>query len=155
MKFKLKCKKQKGYTMIEMMVAIAIFGIITGIGGLALQQIVTVPERGDSQVEALHELQNVIHWVSLDVGSAEAAVGGGSLSLTMPDDAVAVYSCSGTTLYRNYDDGGAQTIARNITNLKFTVTGRTITIEITSAPESRWSISESGTWQIAMRPSGT
>jgi prepilin-type N-terminal cleavage/methylation domain-containing protein len=145
-------KKQRGYTMIEMTVAIAIFGVIAGVCGLALQQIVTVPERGDSQVDALHELQNVIHWLGLDAGSAQAAVGGSSLSLTMPDDAVVAYSRTGTTLYRNYEGGGAQTIAGNITNLKFTVSGRTITMEITSAPESRWGISESETCQVTMRP---
>jgi|WetSurMetagenome_2_1015567.scaffolds.fasta_scaffold698332_1 prepilin-type N-terminal cleavage/methylation domain-containing protein len=151
MKLKLKGERQSGYTLVEMMVAIAIFGVITGICGLALQQIVTVPERGDSQVDALHELQNVIHWVSLDAGSAEAAAGGSSLTLTMPDDAEVVYSCSGTTLYRHYGDD-AQTIARNITNLKFTVSGRSITIEVTSAPENRWNVSENRTYQVAMRP---
>jgi prepilin-type N-terminal cleavage/methylation domain-containing protein len=151
MKFKLKAKKQSGYTLIEMMVAITIFGVITGICGLALQQIVTVPERGDSQTDALHELQNVIHWVGLDAGSAEAAVGGSSLTLTMPDNSEVVYSCIGTVLSRNYDDN-AQTIARNITNLEFTVSGRSITMEVTSAPENRWGISESGTYQVTMRP---
>ena len=155
MKFKQELKKkimrQTGYTLIETVVAIAIFGIITGVCGLALQQIVTVPERGDSQVDALHDLQNAIHWVGLDAGSAEAAVGGTSLSLTMPDGAAVVYSRSGTALSRNYA-GDSQTIARSINNLEFTVNGRTITMNISSAPESRWGISENRTYQVTMRP---
>jgi prepilin-type N-terminal cleavage/methylation domain-containing protein len=147
-------KKQRGYTMIEMMVGIAVFGVITGICGLALQQIVTIPEKGDSQVDALHELQNVIHWVSLDAGSAVSAIGGGNVTLAMPDESVIVYRRSGTTLYRYYADD-AQTVARNITSLNFTVDGRIITMDITSAPGSRWNISEHRTYQIAMRSSGS
>jgi prepilin-type N-terminal cleavage/methylation domain-containing protein len=151
MKLKQNYKGQRGYTLIEMMVAITIFGVITGICGLALQQIVTVPEKGDSKADALHELQNVIHWVALDTGSAEGAAGGSTLTLTMPDNSEVVYSRSGTKLFRHYDDD-AQAIARDITSLKFTVTGRSITIEVTSAPENRWGISESGTYQVTMRP---
>lgn len=152
MKFEQMIIKQRGYTMIETVVAIAVFGIIAGICGLALQQIVTVPEKGDSQVDALHEIQNAIHWVSLDAGAAEAAVGGTSLTLTMPDDTTAAYSRTANTLYRNYNGGTAQTIAQNITDLKFTVSGRTVTMEITSAPDGRWDISESETCRVAMRP---
>ena len=110
-----------------------------------------MPEKGDSQVDALHELQNAIHWVGLDAGSAEAAKGGNSLTLTMPDGSLVVYSRSGTELNRNYA-GGAQTIARSINNLEFTVNGRTITMNISSAPESRWGISENRTYQVTMRP---
>jgi prepilin-type N-terminal cleavage/methylation domain-containing protein len=153
-KFSPEPKKQRGYTMVEMTVAIAVLGIIAGICGLALQQIVTVPEKGDTQVDALHELQNAVYWVGQDAGSAQAAVGGASLTLTMPDDTEVLFNKSGTTLNRIYG-GSVLTIARNITNLKFTVNGRLVTMEITSTPESRWSISENCTYQVAMRPSGT
>jgi hypothetical protein len=105
-------------------------------------------------VDALHSLQNAIHWVSLDAGSAASAVGGGNLTLTMPDDTVVSYIKTGNSLYRNY--GGAnQTVARNITALEFSVTERLVTMNVTAMVESRWNISESRVYRIAMRPSGT
>jgi prepilin-type N-terminal cleavage/methylation domain-containing protein len=154
MNLKYFIKGQRGYTMVEMMVAIIIFGVIAGACGLALQQIVTVPEKGDTQVDALHELQNVIHWVGLDVGSAKTAVDGDDLTLTMPDDSVVSYIRTGDILYRNCD-GDSLVVARHISSMDFTLSGRVITINITSTPESRWGVSENRTCQLTMRPSGT
>ncbi len=146
-------KSERGYTLAEVMVAVTITGILAVLVGVMVPQIATVPEKGGAHLEALHDLQNAINWVGLDAGSAESAVGGNSLVLTMPDDSVISYAKTGNTLYR-FCDGGNQTIARNITNMNFTVNSRLITMDIKSVPDDRWNISENRTYQVAMRPSG-
>jgi prepilin-type N-terminal cleavage/methylation domain-containing protein len=151
---KLRLKKQGGYSLAEFMVGLAVIGILAGLLGVAVPQMTSIPEKGGAQVEALHNLQNVIHWIGVDAGSAQSAAGGGSLTLTMPDDSVISYTLTSGVLYRNIA-GDAQPVGRSISALAFTVSDRLITLEITAAPESRWGISESRTYQVAMRPSGT
>jgi prepilin-type N-terminal cleavage/methylation domain-containing protein len=146
-------KGERGYTLVELIVAIAITGFIIATLGLVLQQIFTVPERGNDQVAALHAVQNVAHWVGLDGQTAKSASGGGSLTLTLPDDSVISYTLTGEELHRIYG-GSNRTIAKDITSVNFTVLGRVITMDITAVPDSRWDISENQTYQIFMRPTG-
>jgi prepilin-type N-terminal cleavage/methylation domain-containing protein len=147
-------KKQRGYSLAEMMVSMTIIGILALLIGVAVPQMASVPEKGENQVDALHALQNAIHWVGRDAGSAQSAVGGGSLTLTMPDASIIRYTVNSETLYR-HANGLDQAVARNISSLAFTVDGRMITVNITAAPDSRWNLTESRTYQVAMRPSGT
>ncbi len=140
--------------MVEYLVAAAVVGILAVLIGVAGPQMTSIPEKGGAKMDAMHDLQNVIYWVGMDAGSAQTSVGGGSLTLTMPDDSVITYSRTGDTLYR-YDSGDALPVARSISALTFTVNDRMITLEITATPDSRWGISESRTYQVAMRPSGT
>jgi prepilin-type N-terminal cleavage/methylation domain-containing protein len=151
---KLKLKNQRGYTLTELLVGIAILAIVGVVIGTVIPQMMSIPEKGENQVDALSSLQNAIHWVSRDAGSAASAVGGGNLTLTMPDASVVSYTMTSGTLYRN-SGGSSQTVARNITGLSFSIDGRLITMSLTAQPESRWNISESRTYQVAMRPSGT
>lgn len=129
-------------------------GILAVVLGTVVQQMATVPEKGNDQVEALHAVQNAVHWVGTDAVSAQSAVGGSSLVLTFPDSSVITYQEQGNDLYR-YCNGENITIARSITKLNFTVSNRTITMDITAAPESQWNISENQVYQVVMRPSGT
>ena len=146
-------KGERGYTLVETLIAIAITGVIVTVLGMAVQQIFSVPEQGNTQVEALHAVQNAAHWVSLDGQTAKQASGGSSLDLTLPDDSTISYILSGSNLNRNCQ-GVSHTIAENISNVNFTVEGRVITMSIAAAPDSRWDISENETYQIYMRPTG-
>jgi prepilin-type N-terminal cleavage/methylation domain-containing protein len=146
-------KGERGYTLVETLIAIAITGFIVTVLGLSVQQVVTVPEQGDDQVAALHAVQNAAHWVSLDGQTAKSASGGSSLNLTLPDSSVISYTLSGGSLHRTYK-GVNRTIAKDISSLNFTIEGRVITMSITAAPNSRWSISDNQTYQIYMRPTG-
>ena len=69
-------KGEQGFTLVELLIAIAIMGSIFGVLGEAFHQVVTIPEYGNDRVTALHELQNVAHWVNLDGQMAENATGG-------------------------------------------------------------------------------
>lgn len=144
-------KGERGYTLVELMIAIAIAGFVTVVLGLVVQQTVTVPERGSDQVNALHALQNAAHWVSLDGQAAKSASGGSGLTLTLTDNSSVSYVLDGSELHR-IDESSDRTIARNIASTSFSVEGRLITMNIIAAPDSRWDISENGTYQISMRP---
>lgn len=147
-------KNERGYSLVEFLVALTIIGILAVMLGVAFPQMSSVPEKGQNQADALHALQNVIHWVSQDAGSAKSAVVGDSLTLTMPDDSVVSYTKTGDVLYRHHGSESTM-VAQNITSLSFAKSSRLITMSITAMPDSRWNISESRTYQIAMRPSGT
>jgi prepilin-type N-terminal cleavage/methylation domain-containing protein len=144
-------KVERGYTLVELIMAIAITGFLTATLGLVVQQTVTVPERGDDQVNARHAIQNAAHWVSLDGQTAKSASGGSGLALTLPDDSSLSYILYGDELHR-VSGSSNRTIARGIASASFSVEGRLITMNITAAPDSRWDMSESGTYQINMRP---
>jgi len=146
-------KGERGYTLVETLIAIAITGFIVTVLGLAVQQIVTVPEQGNDHIDALHAIQNAAHWVSLDGQTAKSAIGGGSLNITLPDNSVVLYTLSGGSLKRTYK-GVNRTVAQDISSVNFTVQGHLITVSITATPDSRWAVSENETYQIYMRPTG-
>ena len=145
-------KGERGYTLVELMIAIAITGFLTAVLGLVVQMTVSVPERGNDQVNALHAIQNAAHWVSLDGQTAKSASGGNALTLTLPDSSSIRYIRYGDELHRIYGSSN-RTIARSISSANFTVQGRLITMNITAATGGRWDVSENGTYQINMRPS--
>lgn len=142
---------ERGYTLVEALIAIAITGFLVTVLGLAVQQVVTVPERGGDQVDAIHPLQNAAHWVALDGQMALSATGGDNLTLTLPNGSVIFYTLRGTDLYRDYGTGN-QTIATDVTDISFSVQGKVISMTIVATPDSRWNISENQTCQIFMRP---
>lgn len=143
---------ERGYTLVEMMVATVIIGAIVVVLTLVSHQFFTIPEKSNDKVASLHAIQNVIHWISLDVMEAEFAYGGDNLSLTKPDATEINYERIGDELYRACD-GRDILLARSVSSVNFTVEDRLITMNITVAPESRWDISENCTYMVAMRPS--
>ena len=145
-------KGEQGFTYVELLMVIAITGFIFGILGAAIHHVVTVPEQGNDRITALHELQNVAHWVNLDGQMAQSATGGNELILTLPDSSSISYTLVGTDLYRTTSTSN-QTLAQNITSANFSIQDRIITMNLTSAPDGRWDVSENGTYKICLRPS--
>jgi len=143
-------KWQRGFTLVELIVSTAITGLIISGLGTAIYQIITVTEYGNDRLTAMHELQNVAHWFSLDGQRASAASGGSELVLTLSDDLSVTYTVVGTELYRTADSSN-MTLARNITSANFSVENRFITMTITSSPQGRWGVSENGTYKVYRR----
>jgi len=145
-------KGEQGITLVELLVVVAITGFIFSILGAAIHHIVTIPEYGNDRVTALHELQNVAHWVNVDGQMAQSATGGNELVLTLPDSSSISYTLVGTDLLRTTSTSN-RTLAQNITSANFSIQDRIVTMDLASAPDGRWGISENKTYKVCMRPS--
>jgi prepilin-type N-terminal cleavage/methylation domain-containing protein len=144
-------KKQQGFSLIELLITVSILGIMAGVLGPIFDQVLDIPDYGNVRLTAQHELQNAAHRVNIDGQMAKSATGGSSLVLTMPDNSTISYTLNSTNLTRTA--GGVTTVvARDITDLNFSVDGRHVTMDIISSPEGRWDVSENQTYQICLRP---
>ena len=144
---------QKGMTMVELVVATAVTGIIVVFLGTAIYQILTVTGYGNNRLIAAHELENASYRFNLDGQQAVAASGGSGLALTLSDNSTVTYALTGTELRRTAG-GNNIILARNIASLNFSVSNRVITMSLTSSLVGRDSVSENGTYQVYLRPTG-
>jgi prepilin-type N-terminal cleavage/methylation domain-containing protein len=109
-------KSQKGMTMLELLVAFAVTGIISGGITTTLYQMVTGSARTNNHMMAVKQVQNAGYWVSRDAQAAQSvAVDEGeatgfplTLAWTDWDDTenTVTYTLVGTELWR--DDGVQQ-----------------------------------------------
>jgi prepilin-type N-terminal cleavage/methylation domain-containing protein len=147
----MKKTDEKGFTMVELVMAVAITGLIVVFLGTAISQIFNVSQYGNNRLTALHEMQNAAYWFNRDGQQAKAAIGGSTLTLTLSDNTTVTYARVGTELRRTA--GGTQmTLARNITSANFSVTSRLLTMQMTSAPPGRDDVSETRSYQVWLRP---
>jgi prepilin-type N-terminal cleavage/methylation domain-containing protein len=160
MKFNLKHKlthkrrNQSGMTMVELVIAVAVSGIIVAFLGTAIYQIITVSGYGNDHLSAQHELQNAAAWFNLDVQGSVAAVGGSQLVLTLSDNTTVTYSLVSNQL-RRYSGVPYSTVARNISSAAFSITNRLATMSLVCLPSWRESVSENGTYMAYLRPAVT
>jgi prepilin-type N-terminal cleavage/methylation domain-containing protein len=146
-------KRQEGMTMVELITAMAISGVIVVFLGTAVFHIFSVTGYGNDELTALHEVQNAAHWFSQDGQEAKTATGGSQLMLTLADNSTITYSLVGTVLQRSA--GSLQlTLARNISSLAFSINGTLVTMRLTSAPAGSSNVSENGTYMVLLRPVG-
>jgi prepilin-type N-terminal cleavage/methylation domain-containing protein len=146
--------RQKGMTMVELVVAIATSGIIIAFLGTAIYQIIPVSGYGNDRLTATHELENIAHWFNIDGQGAKAATGGSGLALTMADNSSITYTLSGTEMLRTAS-GYQMTLARNIAVALFSINARVVTMSLTSSPPGRYGVSENGTYRVYLRPAET
>jgi len=79
-------RDERGMTLVEILVALAITGLITGILVTAIYQIYQVTGWGSNQMRVQHDLQNAATWLNRDVVSAYSAhiVSASEMTLTIP-----------------------------------------------------------------------
>lgn len=143
--------RQEGMTMVELVTAVAITGIIVVFLGTTVSQILSVSGYGNNELTALHELQNAAYWFNKDGQEAKVAVGGSELVLTLADNSTVTYSLVSTNLQRTV--GSLETtLARNISSVTFVVSDRLVTMNLTSAPVGSGEVSENGTYTVYLRP---
>jgi len=157
--------RQKGMTLLELLAAMAVAAMImTGAVALIFQEY-----RGTAiaktTITAAHEIGHAAWWISQDGMMAESTdlVEGADpvdhLTLTWVEkhDFLNIpHSCSyslvGTELRRDYD-GTVTTVARNISKIEFSQTGRLITVSISCTPQW-WDPQRTvqKTYRICLRP---
>ena len=114
-------KDQKGFTLIEMIITIAIAGIIGGAATLAVHQVITIPTISNNHHNAINQVRNAVHWISRDAVMAntvnDSPPGGEFLELTWDSWDGSSHNCTYSllnssnglkNLWRNYD--GQQTM---------------------------------------------
>jgi hypothetical protein len=172
--------RESGLTMVDLVIATAITGLIVSFLGTSIFQMLTVTDYGNGKLLATHELQNAAYWFQHDGQEAREATGGNNLVLTLTDNSTVRYALNQTRLERTTSPArtvitsverqqsflivatpiperrisGSMVLARNITEAEFTVSDRLVTMSLTSSPESRDNINESGVYRVYLRPTG-
>lgn len=149
---------QRGMALVEMLIVVAITGLIIGLPGTAIYQFFAVSERGSRTLTALHDLQNAASWFARDGQTASVAqvfMSGDKLQLISSDNSTVTYSLavSGTLHELRRTAGGSEmAVARNVSTVVFGVNGRVVTMTITSSPVNRWGVVETKTYRALLRP---
>ena len=137
-------RNHKGFTLVEVLVSVAILSIILGTIGAAFFQSVSTQGTIVADGLAINEARKGLSWFAPDVRMAQHAEVdvNGVLSLTWTDDFAFKFECHTSryelvddTLNRTYDDT-THTIARRVVSVTFTSVlpppepANTVTIEL-------------------------
>lgn len=139
---------QKGFTLIEILVAMAVGGMIMAVALLSIYQIVWGTARSNDQVAALTDVNYASLWLKYDLQMVQStnltdgAPPQSSVRLSWNDNTgwstdnesshSSTYTLSGTNLLRTYD-GNVKIIGRYIASIGFSQNGGVITVDITAA----------------------
>ncbi|MCJ7604538.1 MAG: type II secretion system protein [Dehalococcoidales bacterium] len=143
-------RSEKGFTLVELVIAVGLTGVIIVVLGAAVYQILTVTQYGNDRLTAQHELQNAARWFLYDGQRAVSANITGGLLLTVSANATVDYSLAGTELRRTAGSA-IMVLARNISGADFSLNDRLVTMSLTSAPAGRDNVSQNGTYAVYLR----
>jgi len=62
---------QRGITLIEMLIALGISGVIVGGLAAAIYSIMNITGRGNAEIKALRDIQSASYWISNDAQMQE------------------------------------------------------------------------------------
>ncbi len=152
-------REQKGFTLIEVMIAMSITALITSVIGTAIFQILDRSASGQDTLRALNDIQNAGRWIYLDGEKAQStdlineALPVNSMTFSWTADGqphTVSYSLANSALIRNHN-GVQTTAARYIAVAEFSISNNLITIDLTSSPGSS-GVSKVVTYKLWVRP---
>jgi len=159
--------RQKGFTLVEVLVVMAVGGVILMGVVLSIHNVVWGTGRSNSQVVALADVNHATLSLKKDIQMSQSAnlTDGVSSLVTLtwtdytgfePEDArnhSCSYVLSGTELRRTYD-GTESIVGRHITSLGFTQDGRVINVVITATGSGFLQRSKTLEFSVYMRSEG-
>ncbi len=75
-------RSEKGYTLIELIVAVAVIVLVSGAASITIFQVLKGTETNNSHMNAVRQVQNAGYWISRDAGMAQSIE---TDNLTSPD----------------------------------------------------------------------
>jgi prepilin-type N-terminal cleavage/methylation domain-containing protein len=143
---------QKAFTLVELLVTIAITGLLFATVGTVIYQLSTTGSYGNAKLTALHDVQNVTNQINLDCQQALSAVGGSSLVLTLPSAVTITYSLNGSSLQRTLG-ASVLTLSQNVSAFSSVINGRKVALNLNIFIAGRNTINEPVSYQVNLRPS--
>ncbi|MCH8826583.1 MAG: type II secretion system protein [Chloroflexi bacterium] len=152
-------KQQRGFALVEILLAMGVTALVTGVIGTAIFQIYDRSASGQDTLRALSDIQNAGQWIYLDGEKAESsnlidnAAPVSSMTLSWTTEGTphtATYTLTGPALIRNHN-GVETTVARYLSGADFAILNDLITINLTSAP-GNGGVSKQVTYNVWVRP---
>lgn len=157
----LKVRDDRGASLVELLVAIAISVLIFSVLSTALVQFVLTTRWGNSQLQVTNDIQVVSLWLGRDALEAASFTPGAGAeygTLAWADASQQyryLYNNAETSLIREHYDGGilqsTTTVSRQIQNqgdVTFSITGNLLSVSITSTTGGE---SETALLDLALR----
>lgn len=162
-------KSQKGFTLVEILLVLAMGGILMVGIGITIFRTTTITMESSTQITALEDIKKVAFRVSKDIRMAATTNledPGPVLNSLVLDwtswydetgelnpvpHSISYTSLSGGELQRNYD-GALTTVGSYISDIEFSQDGSIITVAITSSPRGNAEMAEQRTYQFYLQP---
>ncbi|GAH60415.1 unnamed protein product [marine sediment metagenome] len=157
-------KSQKGFTLLEILLFLAMGGILLVGIVAAILQTTAITVESSTQITALEDIREVAARVSKDIRMAATTNledgltlywtswydENGELNVPPVPHFISYTPPSGGTLQRNYD-GALTTVGSYISDIEFSQEGNIITVTITSSPRNA-ETAEQRTYQYYLQP---
>lgn len=160
---------QKGFTLIEMLLTIALTGIITGVILTPIFQTLKIPARSSLKITAMENIKNSAYRISKDLRMAKttdlidgaAPVNHLTLNWTSWYDVSGqlishphsvVYTLSGVKLMRSYDNGTQTIVGNYINSVEFSRLNQIIYVSINASPENKSQTAERKAYRMYLQP---
>jgi prepilin-type N-terminal cleavage/methylation domain-containing protein len=158
-------QNSRGFTLVEVLVALAVNAIIAGVITMSIFQIFSVNLTSNAHMTAIKEVENANYWISNDGRMAQTvnsnSASGFPITLTWVDwngnTASAMYDIVNNQLVRSYSENGGQStntlVAAHIdlAQTNCSVTADTLTFKITSTQGDYRTESETRSFTIIPR----
>lgn len=172
--------KQRGFTLIELVLAMAVSGLLVATATAAIYQTVKSEAKNNGTAIALTDIDRAVHWLTQDTGQGQTTdlIDGAppvsSMTLwwqdltswALEDEAVSHYvtycfnqdctdppcDAESTRELRRDCDGEITTVGKYLTTVEFSLDGRIITVTLTSSAPSYPNESETRTYKLYLRP---